>query len=245
MNSKKIPPGTRLVIGRNSVNELIRWNKNRIIKIYSSKKAEKLDLSPRLIESVDFDYISELSNSDSHQGIAALIQDTSSEISFKQHLKNLESKSNPKILMLSVVQDPHHLGAAFRAAEVFGIDLVVFGQSNSTSLTPVVSKVSVGATELVPYCQVSNVNEAIRKAKDAHFWIVAAEPPDSNQQGQSLESFEFPEKSLIVFGAEGEGLPRLTKELSDFQVYIRQKGKIDSLSLSQAISIFMYACTKS
>lgn len=245
----RVPAGKRLVIGKNSVTELLRWNRDKISRLYYSRKTSvsHIDLPHHILEEVDFDYLTDLSNSEHHQGIAAIINDNSAEINFKQHLKNLESKADARILMLSTVQDPHHLGAAFRAAEVFGVDLLVFGSTNSTGITPAVSKVAVGGAELVTYCQVANVNEAIRKAKDSQFWVIAAEPPQpgSGIEGQSLEKFEFPERSMIVFGAEGEGLPKLTKELSDFQVHIAQKGKIDSLSLSQAISIFLYAATKS
>jgi 23S rRNA (guanosine2251-2'-O)-methyltransferase len=237
---KAIPQGSRLVIGRNSVRELLAWRPERVSKILlaKGKGSPDFDLPHKLVEMLDFDAITKLSNSDSHQGIAAIVKDTCSSENFKTKLKTLEQAERALVLILATVQDPHHLGAAFRAAEVFGVDLLIFGQNNSVGLTPSATKAAVGATELVDFSQVANVNEAIRKLKQANFWIVAAEP--DIDKGIKLNAFDFPAKTAIVFGAEGQGLARLTKELSDFQVYIPQTGKIDSLSLSQAISIFLY-----
>ena len=237
---KKLEHGTRLVIGKNSVKEALRWAPDRVVSCLATKEPRSLlgeDLdSQHSWQKIDFDSLTDLAKSDSHQGIALIVREAQ-KLDLKPTLKTLAAKEKSRIVVLTTVQDPHHLGAIFRAAEAFGIDLIIWSSQHSTGLTPSVTKVAVGATELVPYCEVSNVNDAIRKLKDAGFWIVAADPgPDH----QSLSGFEFPGHSVIVLGAEGEGIPRLTLELSDFRVAIPQSGKIDSISLSQAAAVFMY-----
>lgn len=236
----KIERGTRLIIGKNSVREVLRWAPERILHFFSTKEPTAMlddgNAANFTWKKLEYDELSDLAGSDSHQGLSVVVRERN-RASFKEILKELVIKEKCRVVLLSSVQDPHHLGAIFRAAEVFGIDLIVYSAQHSTGITPAVTKVAVGATELVPHCEVSNINDALRKLKEAGFWVVAAEP--GNDQ-QDLAKFDFPRQTAIVFGAEGEGIPKLTLELSDFRVAISQVGKIDSLSLSQAAAIFLY-----
>lgn len=237
---KKLEPGTRIIIGKNSVKEVLSWAAERITTFLSTKEPHLLlgsdSAKQYRWQKVDFDSLSDLVKSDSHQGIAVVVKEPQ-RLDFKNTIKKLALKEKAVVAVLSSVQDPHHLGAIFRAAEAFGIDLLLWSTQHSTGITPAVTKVAVGATELVPYCEISNINDAIRKLKEAGFWVIAAEPGEKQQH---LADFKFPTHSAIVLGAEGEGIPRLTLELSDFQVAISQMGKIDSISLSQAAAIFFH-----
>jgi 23S rRNA (guanosine2251-2'-O)-methyltransferase len=57
----------------------------------------------------------------------------------------------------------------------------------------------------------------------------------------AVESFEFPEKCVLVMGSEGEGVQQLIERSLDFRVYISMLGKISSLNVSQATTVLLHA----
>jgi tRNA G18 (ribose-2'-O)-methylase SpoU len=44
----------------------------------------------------------------------------------------------------------------------------------------------------------------------------------------------------LVMGSEAKGVQPLIKKYADAKVYINMKGKIDSLNVAQATSVFLY-----
>jgi 23S rRNA (guanosine2251-2'-O)-methyltransferase len=142
------------------------------------------------------------------------------------------------IVALDSIHDPQNLGSIFRAAECFGANALLSSHNRGAPTTPVVSKVSSGASELVEHLQVANLIDALRKLKEANFWIVAA---NVDASAQELGSFDFPARSVILLGSEGEGIQPLALKNADFSVYIRMLGRIDSLNVSQASAVFLSA----
>ena len=68
----------------------------------------------------------------------------------------LDKSSNPLLLILDCVQDPHNLGAILRTADGAGVDAVIAPRDKSVGITETVLRVSVGAAEKVPFIQVTN-----------------------------------------------------------------------------------------
>jgi tRNA G18 (ribose-2'-O)-methylase SpoU len=63
-------------------------------------------------------------------------------------------------------------------------------------------------------------------------------------EAASLDSFEFPQKSVIVMGSEGEGVQHLIQESLDFHVYIPMLGVVSSLNVSQATTVMLHELAK-
>ena len=60
-----------------------------------------------------------------------------------------------------------------------------------------------------------------------------------------IESFEWPESPLMMFGQETNGLPPELLDLAADHVYIKQYGSVRSLNVGSAASVAMYDwCTK-
>ena len=59
----------------------------------------------------------------------------------------LDKSSNPLLLILDCVQDPHNLGAILRTADGAGVDAVIAPRDKSVGITETVLRVSVGAAE--------------------------------------------------------------------------------------------------
>ncbi|MDN3504631.1 MAG: 23S rRNA (guanosine(2251)-2'-O)-methyltransferase RlmB [Rhabdochlamydiaceae bacterium] len=228
----------RLIMGKNCITEVLRCSPERIVKVYSSHKGSdelinQLKSAKISIDAVSKDKLSKMVESDSHQSFVAEIKERH-QPSVKDFLDNAPDKSI--VLMLDSIYDPHNLGAILRAAECFGADLVIYSKNRGADITPVVSKTSCGASELVPVVKVSNLADTMSMFQKSDFWSVAA---DVGKGAQSLDQFSFPEKTLLIMGSEGKGVQPLLLKKCDAKVYIPMKGKIDSLNVSQATAVLL------
>lgn len=57
-----------------------------------------------------------------------------------------------------------------------------------------------------------------------------------------IETYSFPERCLLIFGAEGPGLSQKALDLADDIVYITQTGSVRSINAGAAAAITMHAC---
>ena len=128
------------------------------------------------------------------------------------------------------------MGALIRVASCFSLTAVLFSKNRGSLITPVVTKASMGATELIDLIKVSNLAESIKSLKDNNFEIVVA---DMDENASNLFDFNFREKTALIVGSEGVGVRKLHKKLADHIVKIPMPGKIKTLNVSQAASIFL------
>ncbi|MEY2699971.1 MAG: rRNA ((2251)-2-O)-methyltransferase RlmB [Pseudomonadota bacterium] len=142
----------------------------------------------------------------------------------------------PVYLALDHVQDPHNLGACLRTCDAAGVAGVIITRDQSVGLTPVVAKVACGAAETVPVYRVTNLVRTIELFKQYDFWVVGSAGEASGDLYQSR--LEGP--VLLVMGAEGKGMRRLTREHCDLLVRIPMAGSVSSLNLSVATGVMLY-----
>lgn len=242
-----------LIMGRNCVTEVIRHSPRRLLRVYlaeESRDGERRNQDGRRgaikseverlqvpIKEVSRRELDGMVGSDSHQGVVAEVSPRS--VMSLEDLRVLaESQEDVRILALDGVLDPQNFGAILRAAECFGVDAVLWSKNRSAPIGPVVSKASVGASELVPLCPVSNLHQALETLKRAGVWLAGAVvAPEASPVG----SFEFPRKCAIVMGSEGEGLQPLIEKSLDFSLFIEMHGAISSLNVSQATVLMLHA----
>lgn len=242
-------------MGRNCLEEVMKRSPDRLLEVFIAESRDdghsrsggrRADISERLrelrvpVREVSRRDLESIVNSDSHQGVVARVSPRS-YLSFEDLLESVREADAISILALDGVLDPQNLGAILRAAECFGIDAVLWSKNRGAPIGPVVSKVSVGASELIPLCVVSNLHRALEQLKEAGAWLAGTMvSPDAT----SLDAFEFPEKSVVVMGAEGEGIHQLIEKSLDFRVYLSMAGAIDSLNVSQATAVFLHELAK-
>ncbi|MCB1106566.1 MAG: 23S rRNA (guanosine(2251)-2'-O)-methyltransferase RlmB [Chlamydiia bacterium] len=219
---------TRLIMGKHAIEEVVKRDPERIIEIYSHQKEH-----PFKVTVVPKQNLSKMVSSESHQGLVAKVKEREF-LTPKEFLKGSPEKS--VVLMVDSIQDPQNFGAILRAAECFGTSGVIYSTNRNVGLTPVVSKASVGASEIVPLLPVSNLADTLKKFQEGGYFSVAAEV---KKGAHMLTSFEFPEKTLLIMGAEGSGIQPILSKNSDFHVMIPMQGSIDSLNVSQATAVFL------
>jgi 23S rRNA (guanosine2251-2'-O)-methyltransferase len=137
------------------------------------------------------------------------------------------------LLVLDGVQDPHNLGACLRVADAFGVHAVIAPKDRAVGITPVVAKVASGAAESVPYIAVTNLARSLRDLKARDVWLYGADETATTE----LYDATLNGSLAWVFGAEGEGMRRLTREHCDELVRIPMAGSVESLNISVAAGI--------
>ena len=96
-----------------------------------------------------------------------------------------------------------------------------------------------GAAETVPYISVTNLARAMRDLKEKGVWLIGAD--ERADQGLFETRLEGP--IAWVLGAEGEGMRRLTRESCDELVRIPMHGSVESLNVSNAAAVALYAAS--
>jgi 23S rRNA (guanosine2251-2'-O)-methyltransferase len=173
-----------------------------------------------------------------HQGVVAeaLPGEEQNELDDTGLLSLVRAAENPLVLVLDGVTDPHNLGACLRSADAAGVTAVVVPKNKSADLTPVVRKVACGAAESVHFARVTNLARTLAALKDAGLWIVGT----TGEAQDLLYDRDFTGPTVLIMGAEGEGMRRLTMEACDYLVKLPMVGSVESLNVSVATGVCLF-----
>ena len=197
-----------------------------------------LDLAVRhgiKVEQVDARQLEKEAGGERHQGVVAHYQ--APEALGEDALDDiLDATEQPLILVLDGVTDPHNLGACLRTADAAGVAAVVVPRDKAVGLTPTVRKVASGAAESLPFIQVTNLARTLDHLKERGLWVIGT----AGEGAQSLYQVDFRGGCVLVMGAEGSGMRRLTRERCDHLVQIPMLGQVESLNVSVATGVCLY-----
>lgn len=170
-----------------------------------------------------------------HQGLAASVTapSTYTEIDLDGWL---DQWSQPLLLVLDGVQDPHNLGACLRTANAAGVQAVIIPKDKAASLTSTAIKVASGAAFITPLIQVTNLARTLRELKERGVWIYGT----CDTAAHSIYTAELRSAIAWVLGAEGTGMRRLTREQCDQLYQIPMQGSVNSLNVSVAAGICLF-----
>lgn len=170
-----------------------------------------------------------------HQGFALQITSFDS-MHLEDLIRNLSENSPALVAIVDQGTDPRNAGAILRSAAAFGADAVVVPDRHAPEVTGAMAKAASGALEVVPLIRVTNLSRAIEQLKEAGFWAVGLDGEGSG----TIDALEWPHRTILVLGAEGKGLRRLTREHCDFLVRIAMTPDMESLNQSNAAAIALY-----
>ncbi len=159
-----------------------------------------------------------------HQGVVADV--SPSQVWGEAMLDELLDRTEgaPLILVLDGVTDPHNLGACLRTADAAGALAVVVPKDKSATLTPAVRKVACGAAEVIPLVAVRGL------------WVVGT----AGEAEQELYQQDLTGPTILIMGAEGKGMRRLTREHCDYLVKLPMAGSVSSLNVSVATGVCLF-----
>jgi 23S rRNA (guanosine2251-2'-O)-methyltransferase len=205
------------VEGRRAVRELLRAGRRRVKTVWLSGDAERDEL---------LDEIAELAGpalrvaSQERVNAAARTDAPQGVVAIAEplapaDLDALLDDDHAFLVALDGVTDPRNLGAVMRVAETAG----------ATGL-------------LLPRHRSARITAALERASRAGVWSVAVD----EHAEQTVDALSVADQRVIVvFGAEGHGLARLTRERCDIGVRIPMHGMLESLNVAAAAAVVCHA----
>ena len=176
-----------------------------------------------------------LPHNSNHQGIALKVSIINS-ISIEDVLLNVHTETST-IILLDQITDVHNVGSIIRSAVCFNVDAIILPYHNSPSENCGMSKTSSGAIDMIPVIYAVNIVNTIKLLKKSGYWCYGFDA----QEGEFFHKIKIDNKRLIIFGSEGKGMRKLTKENCDFLIKIAMSEKFDSLNVSNAAAVALYS----
>jgi len=141
------------------------------------------------------------------------------------------------VLALDGVTDPHNLGAILRSAAAAAVDGVLLPERRSAAVNETVIRASAGTAGRVSVCRVVNLGRALDDLKAAGAWIYGLAAGEDSRD--YLEE-SFDRATVLVMGAEGEGLHLKIRERCDGLLHIPMPGGVESLNVSAAAAVSLF-----
>ena len=141
-----------------------------------------------------------------------------------------------RVVVLEDLVDTTNVGAIFRSAAALGWDAVVLSARCGDPLYRRSVRTSMGAVFSVPWTRVDHPS-GMQTLHDAGLTVVALTPSGSIDLG----SVERPARCALLLGSEGSGVSRSWLNAADLRVRIPMAGAVDSLNVSTAAAIALYA----
>jgi len=144
------------------------------------------------------------------------------------------------LLMLDQVTDPQNIGAIFRSAAAFGARGVILQDRHAPVLTGALAKAAAGAIDQIPHAREVNLSRALERLDGLGWRAVALDGEASDALADVLDGGP----TVLVLGAEGEGVRRLVREHCDAVANIPMPGGFESLNVSAAAAVALYEASR-
>ena len=142
-----------------------------------------------------------------------------------------------RLLILDQVTDPRNIGAILRSARAFGTDAIIMTSRHAPEETGVLARAAAGALETVPLVRVTNLARALDQLRDHYVTLAGLDAAGTT----SLDILARTPHLGLVLGSEGSGMRRLTREACDHITAIEMETESESLNVSVAAAIALYA----
>tara|TARA_B100001989_G_C24405479_1_gene396378 strand:- start:86 stop:829 length:744 start_codon:yes stop_codon:yes gene_type:complete len=233
---------TFLIVGKHAVLEALKNPSRKIERIFltedAQKKLNRENQNLNLFKKTHVFYKSrkELDNlcgkdETAHQGLVAEVEQLE-EVSLKEFIIE-NKKDNLNLIALEQVTDPRNIGSIIRSAVAFNIDGIIVKERSFPTKSKLLYKSASGGTEHIKIFKVANVNTALKFLKTKEFWVSAFDVSAK----KDFTKHNWKGKNILLFGSEGFGIKAKTLENSDFRFRVNINSKIESLNISNTVSV--------
>ena len=233
---------TFLIVGKHAVLEALKNPSRKIERIFltedAQKKLNRENQNLNLFKKTHVFYksrkkLDNLCGKDetAHQGLVAEVEQLE-EVSLKEFIIE-NKKDNLNLIALEEVTDPRNIGSIIRSAVAFNIDGIIVKERSFLTKSKLLYKSASGGTEHIKIFKVANVNTALKFLKTKEFWVSAFDVSAK----KDFTKHNWKGKNILLFGSEGFGIKAKTLENSDFRFRVNINRKIESLNISNTVSV--------
>lgn len=170
-----------------------------------------------------------------HQGVVALTEPHVYQ-PWAEVIAYITATPGPHTLLcLDSVTDVGNFAALIRSAAAFGVHAIIVPRHDAVPLTPAVAKRSAGAIERMSIVRVVNIVRTLAELQQHGFWVYGADI----QAALTVAQAAWPERVVLVLGAESGGIRRLVRERCDSLVRIPMHAGTNSLNVATAGAIVL------
>lgn len=242
---------TSLVVGRNPVREALQERAGEIEKVMIQQGSggaaigairSAAEAAGVPVQYVPQQRLAHLTSGLNHQGVVAV----AAPVRYYEVHEMLAGiapdldavrRKKPLLLLLDRVEDPYNFGAVLRTAVAAGVDGVVVPDRHMAPLNAAALKASAGTATRIPVARVGNLADVIHQLKERGYWVAGA----ATEGDTSVWTMDWDRPVALVMGSEGSGLRRRVAEACDYLVSIPMRGPAESLNVSVAAGILLFA----
>jgi 23S rRNA (guanosine2251-2'-O)-methyltransferase len=224
--------------GRHAVTAALANPERTVRKLWGTREAlASLDLPSTLpITFAEVADLGRLVPGDApHQGLVAEVEPL--EDMWLGDLIETGREDARPLVVLDQVTDPHNVGAILRSAAAFDALGIITQDRHSPPESGTVARSASGALESMPWIRVVNLARALDEIAEAGFWRIGL----TGHAPQTLAEVIGTQRIAIVLGAEGEGMRQNTAAHCDQLAKLPISTKVESLNVSNAAAIALYA----
>ena len=242
-----------LIVGRNPVREALGREGARIEKVMMQQGGGRgLDLIRRAasevgvpVQYVPSKRLNQMAAGLNHQGVVALAapvayHDMDEMLADVAPTLDAVRRRKPILLLLDRIEDPHNFGAVVRTAVAAGVEGVIVPKRHMAPLNAATIKASAGMAMRIPIARVDDLAEVLFQLKERGYWVVG-----TAEDGEtSVWDMDWDRPVALVMGSEAKGLHRHVAEACDYLVSIPMRGDAESLNVSVAAGILLFAAAR-
>jgi TrmH family RNA methyltransferase len=231
--------GFFLAEGLKVVQELLKSNWEIQAILVMEEKQQWRELLSLIPQNVAIYHLTEsqwkkLSQDKTPEGIMAVVSTPQN-----MHIADLlDQQTGGHLLLLFEINNPSNLGALIRTAHWFGFREILLSVGSVDFTNPKVVRTSMGSLFHLNFIQDVVFEEALPRIKDRFFLI-------GSHVKAGLHPHPCTRRTALLLDSESQGLPESLLSMTDERWFIHGLGGADSLSLTHAAAIMMYACTRS
>ena len=228
------------IYGRNVCYTVMQLRPNDIIRAYVVQDAAPryaaimkfMAAEKRAYRLVDPGEMEKITRTSHHEGICLLVR-RRPPLKTNEYLRVAADRKTDMVVGLEYVNNPHNLGAIARVCAHFGVG-AIFTEDDSALQSGAAMRTSEGGVELVEIVT-GPMMDAVERFREDGYTVVGT----SNRAEHNVFESALPEKTLLLFGSEAQGMTDELAAACDFTVRIPGAGKVDSLNVSCAASVVL------
>ena len=226
--------GKFLVEGRQAVREALAAGSivEEVIVDDPAKHADLLDGHDVQVWTASEQAMRQLSDTVTPQGIVAVCR----QLSF-----GWDALADARLIVICAqVRDPGNAGTVIRCADAFGADGVILTTGSVDIYNPKVVRSTVGSLFHMPILTGIALAEAVDNVRSRGMQVLAADGDGSPLDLKQAHG-ELIQPTAWIMGNEAWGLPEADRALADEAVAVPMWGGAESLNLSSAAAVCLYA----